>query len=503
VQKELEAAGEEVRANPRNHAAGGIRQFKDPKKTKKMRLSFIAYGIENLETPDGKTPYKTEIERAIWCNTVLKIPFVRTEPFNFYSLADLEAHVPYLDYEVDGAVISVNDLEEQEQLGRHGDRPNGNPRGKVAWKFAEERQKPVIKEIVWQPGRTGVIKPVACFDAVPLAGTQVERATLHNLGFMIRGKIDVGTQIEVLKAGKIIPKVVGVVGGQCQGVPNHPKVCPSCGKPTTVKHTPAKGSQEEMWELICENKLCPAQNISGLCHFLTTLGILGLGDRRVQQLTSVGVVKEPADFFKITVKDCEKAGMSTRQALIAIGNIHMISKPDKIKDNDDLEKKITKAVSTKKKVQLWQLIAALGIPTAGKSAGKALVNHFHDFDRIRKASKEELQTVDEIGEKTSVILSLFFEENADVVDHLLQYIEPEQPKTGKLSGKKFVFSGGGFPNGKAFWEKQAEEKGATCSSSVSKTTDYLVAGEGSGTKSDAAKKYGIPIIDLDEFKKML
>ena len=142
VQEELEAAGERLRANPRNHTAGGIRQFKDPPKTKQMRISFVAYAIERLSKP----PYKTEVERAKFCEEELGIPYVETKSFNFSDLAKMEKAVPKLDFEVDGVIIGVNNLEDQEQLGRHGDRATGNPRGKIAWKFREEEATPVIKE---------------------------------------------------------------------------------------------------------------------------------------------------------------------------------------------------------------------------------------------------------------------------------------------------------------------------------------------------------------------
>jgi DNA ligase (NAD+) len=492
VQIDLKAAGEDLRANPRNHAAGGIRQFKDPSKVKMMRLSFIGHSIEDLQ---GKIPFNTEIERAKWCNTQLGVLFIRIEPFNFYQLADLEAHAEYLDYEVDGVVIGVDDLEEQEQLGRHGDKPSGNPKGKIAWKFAEQRQTPIVKNIEWCPGRTGAIKPVACFDAVELAGTMVSRATLHNIGFMKRGKIDVGTTIEVLKAGKIIPKVVGVVKGQCQGEPDYPKNCPSCGQPTTIRNT------KEASELICENNNCPAQNVSNLCHFLTTLGCLGLGESRIEQLVESGVVKNRADFFTLTVADAEKAGLSERQAMLAVATIHMIPSPEQMED-DELQKEIDKAIVKKKSVPLWQIIAALGIPSAGKSAGKVLVGHYHSFDKIRAATVQDLQTVPEIGEKTATVLVDFFEDNKKEIDEILEHLEPELPKVGKLTGKKFCLSGG-FESGKKFWEQKIEDLGGKCAGSVSKSVDYLIAGEGSGSKSDAAKKLGIPILDIEDLKKML
>ena len=217
VQIDLEKAGEKLRANPRNHAAGGIRQFKDPTKTKRMRLSFIAYTIEAQDNP----PYKTELERAKYCNDELGVPYIPTKLFKFENLAKMEAGISKLDFEVDGVIVGVNNLETQEQLGRHGDPVTGNPKGKIAWKFREEEATPVVKEIEWKTGRTGKVTAVAIFDAVRLAGTNVSRATLHNAGFMQRRQITIGSKISVRKAGKIIPKVTGVVDGQ--GEPDFPE----------------------------------------------------------------------------------------------------------------------------------------------------------------------------------------------------------------------------------------------------------------------------------------
>jgi DNA ligase (NAD+) len=497
VQAELKKAGEQLRANPRNHAAGGIRHFKEPEKTKKMRLFFIGYAIEGLDNP----PYKTEIERAKFANQKLGIRFVQVRPFNFEDLQMMEDNVPDLDYEVDGVVISVNNFEDQEDLGRHGNKPTGNPRGKIAWKFAEERQQPTIKNIEWNTGRTGAVKPVAEFDPVRLAGTNVSRATLHNYGFMLRGSIDVGTKIEVLKAGKIIPKVIGVVGNKCKGKPKYPKECPSCYGDTEVVRTPGRGSQEDTYELVCNNKNCPAQNVSRLVHYLTTIGALGLGESRVAQLTEGGKVKTFPDFYKLNVEDCVKCGMSKRQGLLALGTIFLIGNADKL-DDKKLERAIEKAKKAKLKIPAWQLFASLGIQGVGKSAGKALIDHFGDFQKIIDASTEELEEVEGLGTKSAEEVWDYMEVESDIAEELLDFIEPELPKTGRLSGKNFCLSGG-FAEGKKHWEGKIEDLGGKCTSGVGSKTHYLVAGNGSGAKSEKAKKLGIPILDVEDLEKML
>lgn len=491
VQQELLAAGESPRANPRNHAAGGIRQFKNPEKTARMRLSFIGYSIEGLADP----PYRTEQGQATWCREVLGVPYCETRPFRFEDLAQMEADVPNLDYEVDGVIVGVDNLEDQEQLGRHGDRATGNPRGKIAWKFREEEATPVIKEIHWQTGRTGKIVAVAVFDPVRLAGTNVSRATLHNAGFMKRNRITVGSRISVRKAGKIIPKVTGVLEGQ--GEPEFPTRCPSCDHPTSL----VPGATDEMLELHCTNPECTAQNISSLCHYLQTFGVMGLGESRVGLLVEGGAVQTFADFYRLDLETAKSCGLSHRQALLAIAGIHMIPSPERL-DDEQLEEAIRIARQSRKSIPLWQLFASFGIESAGKAAGKALVDHFRTFEAIRNASVEELEQVADVGEKTARTIHHYLTEHAKEIDDLLDFVEPELPKTGKLTGKSFCFSGG-FPEGKRFWEQKVEELGGVCSSGVSKKTDYLVAGSGSGSKSAKAEKLGIPILSVEELKEML
>jgi DNA ligase (NAD+) len=495
VQKELAERGEKLRANPRNHTAGGIRQFKDPAKTKLMRLSFIAYGIESLDHP----PYHTELDRAAWCENDLGIPYVETKPFRFEDLAKLEAKASKLDVEVDGVVLGVNNLEDQEQLGRHGDPVSGNPKGKIAWKFREEEAEPLIEEIEWYTGRTGKVVPVAVFAAVRLAGTNVTRATLHNAGFMKRNGIAVGTQIAVRKAGKIIPKVTRVVSAA--GEPEFPENCPSCGTQTELVKGGVGKDGEDMLELVCPSRDCPAQNVAGLIHFLSTLGVLGLGESRITQLVDAGAIQTPGDFYRLDVETAMAAGLTHRQALLAVAAVQMIPSPDQL-ESDELQRRIDEEQSKKKVIPLSQLIASFGIESAGKSAGKALAAHFGSIEKLREASIEELEQVEDVGTITAEAIHKYLDEHAAEIDDLLQFIEPEVPKTGKLTGKTFCFSGS-FVEGKRHWEQRVEELGGKSTGSVSKKTDYLVAGPGSGSKSEKAEKLGVPIVTVEELEKML
>ena len=491
VQLDLEAAGEKPRANPRNHTAGGIRQFKNPIKTKLMRLSFIAYGIENLSNP----PYQTEIERYHYCNDTLGVPYTETTPFVFEDLAKFESNISKLDFEVDGVIIGVNRLEDQEQLGRHGDPRTGNPKGKIAWKFREEEATPVINDIQWQTGRTGKITSVAIFDSVRLAGTNVSRATLHNAGFMTRNQITIGSKIAVRKAGKIIPKVTGVISGQ--GEYDFPTECPSCQQPTKLR----TGNTDEMLELVCENPACPAQNVSGLCHFLATIGVLGLGESRVSQLVEAELVSVPADFYALDIETAMSSGLTSRQSTLAVAAIQMIPAPDKM-DSELLVPAIEKAMAAKKEIPLWKLFAAFGIGAAGKAAGKALADHFGSMEKIRAATIEELEAVDDVGTITAEAIREFFDREIKSIDRLLNYVTPTVAETGgTLDGKTFCFSGG-FPEGKKFWEQEVESRGGKCSSSVSKKTNYLIAGSGSGSKSEKAAKLEIPILTTEQLQEL-
>lgn len=492
VQIEREAEGLPLRANPRNHAAGGIRQFKDPSKVKQQRLSFIAYCIEGMENP----PYKSETERAKYCAKKLGVPHVQVRPFNFYDLDMMEANVKNLDYEVDGVVICVDCFEDQEQLGKHGDRPNGNPRGKIAWKFAEERKVARVKEIEWNTGRLGSITPVAIFEKVELAGTQVGRATLHNLGFMQRNKIGIGTEVILLKSGKIIPKVVGVAGNPDEN-PNFPSTCPSCGEPTEVvinKNCP------NTVELLCNNEDCGSRKISSFAHYFSIMGVLGIGDSRIEALVYGGKVKDFVDFYKLTLDDIMSCDLSQRQALLVLSAIHMVPNPSKTKENKVLMLKVEKAQSSKKVVPAWQLFAAFGIPTAGRSVGRTLVGELGSFGAIRNSNPAELEKLEGVGSKTAEIICQYLTKHAHEIDDLLNFVTPESPKVGPLTGKQFVFTGG-FPGGKKLWQKRVQDLGGAIGNNVSAKTDFVVEGIDAGSKAEKAKKYNIPLISVDELKK--
>jgi len=496
INAKLAKSGQKTYANPRNFAAGSIRQFKRPEETRKRKLSFTAYSIEWQGS--GDPPYKTEYERALYCAKTLGIPHVRIEKLNrkevFAELQALEDLVPELDYEVDGVVLSVDNLEDSEQLGKRGNSVTGNPKGKIAWKFKEQSVVVTVKTIDWQVGRTGQLTPVLNFDPVQLAGTSVQRATGHNLGYMHRDEIVEGTRIRVIKSGKIIPYVVGVVGGK-RGK-THPRNCPSCNSPLSV----IDGNDDNK-ELTCMNPKCSAKAVRGLLFYLTTMGAKGVGEKYVKKLVEGGV-RTPVDFYKLTVPALQKSGLSKRQSLLVLAAIHMIPRPKATKMEDDaLAKCIADASKSKKRVPLGVLIAAFGVHTVGNSAGKALVAHFKTFDRIRKASLDSLIEVEDIGELTAKRIFDFLKSNAAFVDEILKFVAPVGQKTGKLTGRTFVFTGG-FPNGKNYWIAKVENLGGKVSGNVGKSTNYVVVGDNPGSKVDKAAELKVATLDVNSLQKL-
>jgi len=495
--KELTDAGQEGYSNPRAYTAGSIRQFPDPKITSERGLSFTGYCILGLD----KVPFKTAKERAEWAKKTLGIPFIDVYPFSWDLVRKMEDQHRKLDFLVDGVVVEVSDLESAEQLGTHGNSPTGDPKAKLAYKFADEKVNVTVTDIHWQTGRTGRITPVLDFKAVTIEGTQVSQCTAHNVGLVQKQKIGKGAEVTIIKSGKIIPKIVGVIKPASNVT--FPSTCPSCGGPAKL----IKGASDDMADLVCKNPKCKAQIVGNLCHYLSTFGVKGLAENVVGQLVDKGLVKTPADFYRLTTKDLENIGISYRTALLSVARVHMVPQPEKMKNNDALDVEVKAVIGKKKRIPLSQFIAALGITGASTGTGRALGSHFGDMDKIRKASVADMENVQDVGTKTAEGLVQYFKDSTAMLDDLLQYIEIDMPKTGPLSGKTFVFTGG-FLGGKELWQKAVAENGGNVSSSVSKKTDILVVGDAPGSKLDKAKElqqsgYRIQIIKLDDLRKML
>jgi DNA ligase (NAD+) len=488
--------------NPRNYTAGSIRQFTDPKVTKERRISFTGYSIVGWHSDDPNfmsPPFKTEIERAKYSNAVLRVPFVQVRPFRYQDMQMLEDLANSIDYEVDGVVVSVNNLEDAEQMGNTGGSATGNPKAKIAWKFVEQSAITEVKDIEWQPGRTGALTPVLKLDPVQLDGTTVSQCTGHSIGFLngtskaSLGKIGIGSKVRIIKSGKIIPKVIEIIG-EWDG-PHVPSKCPSCGLKLVVEYG-HDGS-----DLVCNNEFCGVRAVARFAHYLSTFGVKGVAESALSTMYSENVIKDIADIYDVTVSKLEKVGFSKRQSLLAVARIWMCPNPTSMQ-NDQLEELIADTYVKKIKIPAWQLLASLGIPGSGESAGQALIAHFGSFAAVRKAKLEELQAVENVGELTAKNIFNFFKKHKDMLDALLGNVDPEGPKVGKLTGKTFVFTGG-FPGGKEKWEKEVMERGGKVSGSVSKTTNYTVVGENAGSKEEKAKTLGVPCISLVDLEKML
>ena len=482
--------GADAKANPRAHTAGSMNQ-KTAEQMKDRGLRFTAYNILQLKDP----PYTTEIERAEWAERVLKLNFVKTIPFSYDKLKTFESQHRRLDFMVDGVVISINDLALQAKMGTSGNKETGNPKGKIAFKFADEVKSTTVKDIVWQTGRTGNVTPVLIIDPIRLEGTTVTKCTAHNVGIIKNNNIGIGSEVEIIKSGKIIPKLHKVT--KAMGKVDPPKDCPSCGD-DLLETTGGDGALA----LVCDNADCPAQGIKNLYHYLKTLGCKGIAESTIFKLADAGLVLKRSDFYKLTLKTLLDSGISERSSVLILARAWMISAPEQEKDNDVLKDQLAK-ISTVT-VSMEKFFASFGMDGAGKEVGRILAKKYHDFDKIRNLTIDELMTIDGIGFTTAQSVTDFFAKNKDEIDELLKFVVLEAPqgKSGKLDGKKFVLSGS-LDMGKEYWKEQIENNGGEVKSSVSKKIDYLIAGDGSGAKSEKAEELDIPILDEEAIEKML
>lgn len=489
--------------NPRNYTAGSIRQFSDLSITKERKLSFVGYSIVGWNAHDNSpTPFKTEIERAKYSNAVLRVPFVQVRPYRQQDLQALEDLADSLDYEVDGLVLSVNNLEDAEQMGNVGGSPTGNPKAKLAWKFAEQSAVTEVRRIEWQVGRSGALTPVLIVDPVQLDGTTVSQCTGHSLGFLngtskaSLGEISVGAEIRIIKSGKIIPKVVQIVKKGYQKF-HPPHKCPSC-KNVLIEQKGNDGT-----DLVCPNDYCGVRAVAHYVHYLATFGVKGIAESTLTKMYESGMVKDIADLYAVSHQRLIGIGFSKRQALLAVARIWMHPDPTHTED-DELEKWLHELEldNAKVKISAWQLFASLGIPGAGKSAGQALISHFGSFDKVRKATLSQLVEVEGVAEVTAKAIHAYFQKHRDMLDALMECVQPENPKVGKFTGQTFVFTGG-FPGGKQKWEKEVTERGGKVSGSVSKTTNYVVVGTDAGSKEEKAKQLGVARLSLIDLEKML
>jgi DNA ligase (NAD+) len=473
-------AGEPIFANPRNAAAGSLKLL-DARITASRNLSFFAYATGELSQPLADDHYGTLRE---FKNLGLPVNPHIEKAANIDEVIDIclgwNEKRPKLDYHIDGMVIKINRFDQRDILGATG----RAPRWCISYKFAAEQAETIVESVEVQVGKSGILTPIANLTPVQLSGTTVKRASLHNFDMLAKLDVRSGDTVIIEKAGEIIPQVMEVkkglrpAGTKPVEVPGE---CPICG---------SKVAKDEQGVYIrCLNSGCSGQLKERLKYFAGRgrMDIENLGTVLIQQLVDTGLVKNFADLYKLKKAD-----------LMALERMAEKS-----------AQKVINAIEDSKTRPLWCFLAALGIRHIGGQSAQILAGHFGSLDALMNAAEQELADIDQIGPAMAKSVYEYFNNsrNRQVIDEMLAAgIKPEHPKarrSDKLAGKTIVVTG----TLKNFTRRQAEQAirqaGARSSSSVSKKTDFVVAGENPGSKLDKAKKLGVEIIDEKQFLGLL
>jgi DNA ligase (NAD+) len=480
INQERREAEENPFANPRNAAAGSLRQL-NPKIAAERRLDIFFYGMAQVEGRELETHWEVL--------DYLQSLGLKVNP-NRRICKNIEEIIAYceewrekrheLPYEIDGVVVKVNSLAEQEILGA----TVKVPRWAIAYKFPPEQAKTKIREIIVTVGRTGTLTPNAVLDPVYLAGTTVSRATLHNEEIIRQKDIRIGDTVIVQKAGDIIPEVVEVVKEERTGSEKEfqmPNTCPACGS-EVVK-------TEGEVAVRCQNLTCPAIMREAILHFVSrpAMDIEGMGPALVDQLLEKGLIRDVADLYLLKEEQLATLErMGKKSASNAI-----------------------RAIEKSKQNPLHRLLFALGIRFVGGRTAKLLAQHFGTMEKLQRATVEELLSVPEVGEKIAQSIVSFFneEKNLELIDKLrrsgVNLKEGEKMRGTKLSGLTFVLTGTLASMSREEAKNLIEELGGKVGTAVSKKTNYLVVGENAGSKLDKAQELGIPVLTEEEFKQMI
>ena len=466
-------------ANPRNATGGTVRQL-DPRITASRRLDFFAYGL----LVDGHTIFDRHsvalkaLETAGFkVNPNHRLVHSIDEVWKFIS--EWEAERDRLPYETDGIVVKVDRIALQQELGFTGKAP----RWAIAFKYAAHSAETQIEDIQVQVGRTGKLTPVAWLKPVPIGGTTVTRATLHNMDEIDRLGIRIGDWVLVERGGDVIPKVVKVLEDKPRGHKKFhmPERCPVCGGHVVR----AEGEADHR----CVNANCPAKLRETIRHFASrgVMNIEGMGDALVNQLVETGMVKNVADIYNLTEEkllELERMGKKSADNIL-----------------DEIKKSKT--------APLERVIYGLGIRFVGERTAQFLAEAFGSMDALMSASEEELQEVNEIGPRVSAAIREFFDEpkNVALVKRLeaagLSFTGQKKERGTTLAGKTFVLTGTLPRYSRDEARKLVEDAGGKVVGSVSKKTDYVVAGDEAGSKLDKAKELGVAVIDEDEMEKLV
>jgi DNA ligase (NAD+) len=472
-------AGEDLFANPRNATAGSLKQL-DPRLVARRRLDLVLYATGRLE---GGRPPQTQVELLAW----LKALGFRTPERTWHcrGVEELLAAIAELDharerfaYETDGAVIKLNSLALREQVGATAKAP----RWGIAFKYAPEQAETTLRAITVQVGRTGALTPVAELEPVLLAGTTVKRATLHNEDQIRRLDARVGDRVVIQKAGEIIPEVVRVLPGKRTGAEQSfrfPRECPECG--SKVSRGAAEG-EAAVWR--CLNPDCPAQVRGRLEHWCSrgAMDIEGGGEALVEQLVRAGLVRDVADLYKL--------GVGEVAALERMG--------------EKSARNFIEAIEASKARDLWRVLVGLGILHVGTGVARSLARRFASLDELREARLEELVETEDVGEVIAHSLQQWFTDaqNRRLLERLRQAglnfrsgLYQPRAAAGPLAGKTFVLTGTLPTLSREEATARIEARGGRVSGSVSRKTDYVVAGADPGSKLEKARQLGVTLLD--------
>ncbi len=487
INREQKKIGEKIYANPRNLAAGSLRQL-DSKMTAARRLDFHAYDI--VGEFEQKTHSKEhEMLREIGFKTDREAHISKSAGDIFKFKEKIKKSREKLEYEIDGLVIQVNDNATFERLGVAGKAP----RGAVAFKFSAKEATTKVKDILVQVGRTGKLTPVAVLEPVKIAGVTVSRASLHNEEEIKRLGLKIGDTVIVGRAGDVIPdvrKVLKELRGGHEKEFHMPRLCPACGHKVLKgmrKGLPAEALAQAGPLAFCKNKKCPATHREGIYHFVSkgAFDIDGLGPKIIDVLLDQGLIQDAADLFDLKegdIKPLERFGEKSASNLV-------------------------EAIGEKTKMTLPRFLIALGILHVGEETASDLADNFGSLGNIQKASLEKINDIANIGDVVARSVYDWFREdyNRRYLEKLLRRvtIEKYHQPTGKLKGKTFVLTGSLETLSRDEAKSRIRKLGGKTSESVSKEVDYVVAGIEPGSKLNRAEKLGIKIINEREFLKML